>query len=214
MSAFEKLIEEFRHFPGTGPRQARRFVYYLLNQDVATRARMAELIAELSGEMRQCAFCMRFFKNGTALRSSRRSTSANELCHICTNPNTNKTLLLVVERDTDADTIDKAGVYGGRFFVLGGTIPILDDEPAKRIRAKALISAVQTATADGLKEVVLAMSVNPEGENTEQYVRKILEPQAKKLGFSISVLGRGLSTGTELEYSDANTLAHALKNRA
>ena len=118
-----------------------------------------------------------------------------------------------MEKDTDADTIEKTGVYSGRFFVLGGSIPILDEEPAKRIRAKTLISAVQRAAKEGLKEVILAMSVNPEGENTEQYVRKILEPQAKTASFKITILGRGLSTGTELEYSDADTLSHALKNR-
>ncbi|MEK7134651.1 MAG: toprim domain-containing protein [Patescibacteria group bacterium] len=202
MNTFEKLIEEFRAFPGIGPRQARRFVYHLLNQDSAARARIANLVVELSAEMKQCAFCMRFFKNG-----------AGELCHICTNQNTDKALLLVVEKDTDADTIEKTGVYSGRFFVLGGSIPILDEEPAKRIRAKTLISAVQRAAKEGLKEVILAMSVNPEGENTEQYVRKILEPQAKTASFKITILGRGLSTGTELEYSDADTLSHALKNR-
>lgn len=203
MDTFEKLIEEFRRFPGIGPRQARRFVYYLLNQDAGARSRIAACIAGLSSEIKQCLFCMRFFKNGSV-----------DLCKVCAHTGTDKSLLLVVEKDTDADNIEKTGAYRGRFFVLGGSIPVLDEEPAKKIRARKLISRVESAAAEGLGEVILAMSVNPEGENTRQYVEKILEPIAKKLRIKITTLGRGLSTGTELEYSDADTLAHALKNRA
>ena len=108
MSAFEKLIEEFRHFPGIGPRQARRFVYHLLHQNVKDRVRLTEFISQLSREIKQCMFCMRFFKNGSG-----------ELCKTCANPETDTVTLLVVEKDTDADTIEKMSVYRGRFFVLG-----------------------------------------------------------------------------------------------
>lgn len=202
MSAFEKLIEEFRQFPGIGPRQARRFVYHLLNQGTDTRARLIELITELSRQIKQCTFCLRFFKNGSG-----------ELCRTCASPETDKTTLLVVERDTDCDNIEKTGAYHGRYFILGGSIPILDDEPNKRIRARELLSAVSAGIKDGLSEIILAMSVNPESENTRQYVEKILEPIAEKAHIKITTLGRGLSTGTELEYSDSDTLAHALKNR-
>ncbi len=202
MSAFEKLIEEFRRFPGIGPRQARRFVYHLLHQNTKDRVRLSELITELSREIKQCTFCLRFFKNGSG-----------ELCKTCASPETDKTTLLVVEKDTDLDSIEKMGIYHGRFFVLGGSIPVLDEKPAERIRARGLIACIESPAAADIKEIVLAMSVNAEGENTRQYVEKILEPIAKKRKIKITTLGRGLSTGTELEYSDSDTLSHALKNR-
>jgi len=203
MTSFEKLIEEFRAFPGIGARQARRFVYHLLNQDKGSRARLAALITELSDEMKQCSFCMRFFKNGSG-----------DLCKICENPATDKTQLLVVEKDTDADTIEKTGVFQGRFFVLGGNIPILEEEPAKRIRARSLVTLIGSTQAKDLTEIILAMSVNAEGDNTRQYVEKILEPITKRANIKITTMGRGLSTGTELEYSDTDTLQNALKNRS
>lgn len=203
MDIFEKLVEEFRTLPGIGPRQARRFVYHLLGQDKNTRDRLSHLISELSREVGQCAFCRRFFKKN----------GGGELCRVCANPETDKTTLLVVERDTDCDNIEKTGAYRGRYFILGGSIPILDNEPNKRIRARELLSAISSGITDGLSEIILAMSVNPESENTRHYVEKILEPIAQKANISITTLGRGLSTGTELEYSDSDTLAHALKNR-
>jgi len=202
MGVFEKLVEEFRQFPGIGPRQARRFVYHLLYQNKESRSRLAGLVEELSSETKQCPFCMRFFKNGTSA-----------MCAVCTNPNTDKTKLLIVERDTDADTIEKSGAYNGRFFVLGGSVPIFSKDPGKQIRAREMVESVKNAVSEGLSEIILAMSVNEEGENTRQYVEKTLEPIAKKSTIKITALGRGLSSGAELEYSDAETLSHALKNR-
>ena len=89
----------------------------------------------------------------------------------------------------------------------------MDEKPAERIRARGLIACVESPMASDIKEIILAMSVNAEGENTSQYVRKILEPITKKRGIKVTTLGRGLSTGAELEYSDAETLQNALKKR-
>ena len=107
--------------------------------------------------------------------------------------------------------------------MLGGTLPFLDTNPNESIRAKTIFDEVENGLtprntqaggkAKILKEVILALSANPEGEHTALYVKKILEPLAEKYQFKISVLGRGLSTGTELEYSDSDTLKNAFKNR-
>ena len=93
---------------------------------------------------------------------------------------------------------------------MGGLLPILEPNPEQKIRLKEL---GQKITAHPLTEVILALSVNPEGDNTVEYLKRFLAEPAAKQGFKISVLGRGLSTGTELEYSDADTLKNALKNR-
>ena len=203
MNSIEKLTELFRKFPGIGLRQARRFVYFLLTQDSESLQELSRLIANLKKEISQCEFCYRHFTGGEKQR----------LCDICADPNTDISILMVVEKDVDLENVKKTNVYHGRFFVLGGSLPILVAEPAKKIRAKELIDAVSRGVKTGLKEVIVALSVNPEGENATQYVKKILEPFTQKAGLKVTTLGRGFSTGTEVEYSDTDTLESALKNR-
>jgi recombination protein RecR len=98
------------------------------------------------------------------------------------------------------------------YFVLGGTIPILDKEPEKKIRLKELVSLVKKMSKEDLKEVILALNANSEGENTGDFIVSHLSPISNGT-FKVTVLGRGLSTGTELEYADSDTLKNALKHR-
>jgi len=201
MNSIDKLTEQFKKFPGIGGRQAKRFVYFLLTQNENGVAELSKLISELKKDISQCSSCFRFFK----------FTNESANCDVCSDPNIDKKILMIVEKDIDFENIKKTGEYGGKFFILGGTIPILEREPTKRIRAKQLIEVV--GENKELEEIILALSVNPEGENTLQYVKKILEPLAQKYDIKVTTLGRGLSTGTELEYSDSDTLQNALKNR-
>jgi recombination protein RecR len=120
---------------------------------------------------------------------------------------------MIVSRDIDLDNIEKGHVFSGKYFVLGGLIPILDKFPEKRIRLKELLAIVEKHATKGLKEIILGLDANSEGEYTSDYVKKELSPIAEKYGIKISELGRGLSTGTELEYSDPETIKNALKNR-
>ena len=188
-----------------GRRQARRFVYHLLSKDQKYLSGFSDLIAEIKKDISECSSCHRFFASKTA---------PEKLCDICKDTTTDTETIMVVEKDFDLENVRKSGAYSGRYFVLGGTLPFLDKNPNESIRAKALFDEVEKGgKAKILKEVVLALSANPEGEHTALYVKKILEPLAEKYQFKISVLGRGLSTGTELEYSDSDTLKNAFKNR-
>lgn len=204
MNSIEKLAEIFRQFPGTGPRQAKRFVHFLLAQNADFLNDLAEQIAELKGGIAQCAQCQRFYS----------AIDERKACGMCSDTNRDNTLLMIVEKDVDCDNVRRTGAYNGLFFILGGTLPILEKDPARKIRVRELIARIENGAIGGLKEVILALSVNPEGENTAQYARKTIEPLMEKCGIKLSTLGRGLSTGTELEYSDADTLKNALKNRA
>jgi len=204
MDPIEKLTELFKKLPGVGPRQARRFVYALLSNTSSVRTELAHAITELDNHVVQCALCARFFK---------KTNESETKCSVCANAHTDTHTLLLVEKDVDFEAIYKSGSYLGRFFVLGGSIPILADDPTQHIRAKKLLSVVESQLSEGLNEVIIALSVNPEGDNTAQYVQKILEPLSQTHGFQITVLGRGLSTGTELEYTDSDTFASALQNR-
>jgi recombination protein RecR len=96
--------------------------------------------------------------------------------------------------------------------VLGGTVPLLDSQDTKGLRGGALKHLVSTK-GSGLKEIILAFSVNPDGENTGRYIEILLKDLITEHSFKISYLGRGLSTGSELEYADSETIKNAFKNR-
>ncbi len=205
MTPTDKLTEYFTKFPGIGPRQAKRFVYFILRKDNRFIEELSSLILNAKKSTMQCSSCYRLFSSEMNTQSS--------ICDLCQNLNTDENIIMIVEKDVDLENVIKTGVFGGFFFVLGGSIPILDKSPSNKIRAKELFERVKNGAKNGLKEVILAMSVNPEGENTILYIHKVLEPLVEKYSLKISTLGRGLSTGTELEYSDSDTLQNALKNR-
>ncbi|MDD4988946.1 MAG: toprim domain-containing protein [Candidatus Pacebacteria bacterium] len=201
-NVIDKLTEYFRKFPGIGPRQAKRFVYSLLTSSDTYRKELSALILELKNDIAVCQSCFRFFAvNG----------SGRNLCPICADPNRDNSTLLIVMRDVDLENLEKSHVYHGKYFVLGGGVPILAESPEKNVRTKELLEIIKKMTA--LKEIVMAMSLTAEGENTEEYLRKILAGAQSERKIKLSTLGRGLSTGTELEYSDTETLKSAFQNR-
>jgi recombination protein RecR len=209
MDSTQKLIEMFKEFPGIGPRQAKRFVYFLMTRQNGYALELAKLISEIKSHVSVCESCFRFFtKNG----------SKSDKCPVCRDEHRDKTSLMIVSHDVDFENVEKTKFFNGYYFVLGGTVPILEKNPEKRIRQKELLESVEKRMNDGLKEIIIALNYNPEGENTLTYLKQILRPfadlpaQAGK-NIKISTLGRGLSTGTELEYSDSDTIKNALKNR-
>ena len=193
----EDLSSAFARFPGIGPRQAKRFVYYLLSTTSAERTRLADLITKLGSTIRQCTMCMRFSP-----------TNSDTLCNYCADSGRDDTLLMVLEKDQDLTAVERAQAYKGRYFVLGGIIAL---SGKGAIRERDLIRAVEVRTKKGLEEIVLALSATSEGEHTADRVRELLRPLQGSL--RITELGRGLATGSELEYSDAQTLSSALQNR-
>lgn len=204
MNSIEKLIQIFTHFPGIGPRQARRFVYYLLTRQNGSIEELVKNLQSLKDEVVICADCRRFFEKKHAKAT---------LCNICADTTRDESSLLIVPRDIDLESVEKNRVWTGTYFVLGGSVPILEKEPEKKVRAQELLTFVERKVKSGLKEIVLAMNWNPEGENTGSYIERLLHPLSEKHKIKISHLGKGLSMGTELEYADPDTLKNALKNR-
>jgi recombination protein RecR len=123
-------------------------------------------------------------------------------------------LLLVVARDRDITVIEKSGSYDGYYFVLGGTIPILEKNPDDTVRVPALVKRVQGSPS--LKEIIVAMNQTTEGENTADHLLRTLKglPAVENQTVHVSTLGRGIASGQEIEYSDGATLRSALKGRA
>lgn len=193
---FDKLIEYFLKFPGVGPRQAKRFVYFLAGENKEYVDYLAKLIAETKNGTRQCLNCFRHFesKNGGV-----------DLCAICSSLNRDFSQIMVVEKDVDFENIERTGAFSGKYFILGGVVS-LSGNNSSEVRLKELFEKVKKESPE---EVILATSATAEGENTNRYIERILEP----LKIKITRLGRGLSTGAELEYSDSETISNALKNR-
>jgi len=202
MSSIEELVEYFAKLPSIGPRQARRFVYFLLRQDKHFLETFSDRIRALGERVATCSSCCRFF-------AKRRSEKE---CPICASPR-NEKQLMVVEKDVDLDNIERLGGYDGYYFVLDGTVP-LSNSIEHTLRTNELLDIVKKRVKEGLSEIILAMSASPDGEHTAAEIRALLEPLAKKHNLAITALGRGLSTGLELEYSDAETIKNALHNRA
>jgi recombination protein RecR len=211
MNSIEKLVQIFSQFPGIGPRQARRFVYYLLTRNNGALEELSLNIKDLKNDITVCQDCRRFFES---------KNNNTTLCNICADQTRDHSLLMLVQRDMDLESVERNGGFNGIYFVLGGSVGILEKEPEKRIRIgelKKFLDKKINPTSQGftgLKEIILGVNWNPEGENTGDYVRKTIEPLTSKNKIKISHLGKGLSMGSELEYTDPETMKNALKNRA
>lgn len=208
MSPIDRLTEYFREFPGIGPRQARRFAYHLLTRNTSTLEDISRLIIDIKKNVRVCTSCFRFF---STQNSSMTNATSSDLCPICSDPGRDHTQLMIVSRDADFESIEKSRAYQGLYFILGGTVPILEKAPETRIRSRELASRITTDTS--IAEIIISQSATSEGEHTADYIRSLIKNTIANRPLAISVLGRGLSTGSELEYADADTIKNALTNR-
>ncbi len=197
MNSIDRLAEIFQSFPGIGKRQARRFVYFLLHKN---RNFIDELIREINqvkNEINQCTECYRFYPKDSF-----------QICPICRN-NSRASQLMVVEKDADLENIHATNIYSGKYFVLGGHIA---NHERKRsyARVEELIAYIGRHENE-LDEIIFGLSMSPEAEHTRLRLLSMLTERYPDLTFS--TLGRGLSSGTELEYSDSETLKYAIQSR-
>ena len=191
----DRLIESFLKFPGIGPRQAKRFVYFLAGESKEYVDNLAKLISEVKSGMKQCGSCFRYFESKTLKPIYARFAPVPA----------DSSLIMLVEKDVDLENIERTDNFRGKYFVLGGLLSLAGNGTPE-VRLKQLFEKVQKEKP---AEIILTTSATIEGENTNLYIERILEP----LKVKISRLGRGLSTGAELEYSDSETIENALKNR-
>lgn len=196
MDRVDELARAFERFPGIGPRQARRFVYFLLSTNQAERGRLAELVNSIASSVKQCAECRRFW------------SGSGDLCQYCADTSRNDTQLMLVERDQDLIAMERSGSYRGRYFVLGGVLTL---SGKGAIRERELVERVERRSKAGLEEIILALSATSEGEHTSDHIRALLQPLRGHI--RLFELGRGLATGSELEYADKETLSAAFTNR-
>lgn len=198
-----ELIDLFMDFPGIGPRQARRFVEHLIRLPPNRVQKLNQAIEDLGRQVRHCELCQRWF------------VGDKNLCRLCLDESRESASLLVVEKDVDLENIERSGSFRGRYFVLNVPSAILKSGVWSNEQSLNRLFKTIDHWADGrgLREVVLAISATQDGQYLSAILREVLLPQVEKHHLTLSALGRGLATGAELEYSDAETIKHAFKNR-
>jgi len=190
----QNLIDEFAKLPSVGPRQAARFVFHLLNQPKEEIEKFAKKLFVLK-KIKYCSFC-------------NRAMEIDHLCSICKDKNRDRTTICIIEKDTDIESIEKTKRYNGLYYVIG-----TEDENKQLARLKDLISRIKKSNKE-LKEIIIATDATTEGETIALYAsRQLGELKKSYPQLKITRLGRGLSTGSELEYMDEDTLANALLGR-
>lgn len=202
----QTLADHFLKFPGVGPKQAARFVFFLLREDRALAKSIAEAISHLHDEVHVCSQCYKTFDtNG----------NGKNLCELCRDAKRTQTKIMIVEKEVDLENIEHTRKYSGLYHVLGGHVSPLDSQAPTRLHLRELFERIQTHAKTGSAvEVILATNPTAEGDATALYIERIMTPlKGPYPNLTLSRLGRGLTTGSELEYSDDITIANALENR-
>ena len=204
--SIQKLINIFSKFPTVGPRTAARFVFYLMKLSKEETDEISQSISTIREKIKLCSFCFKPFEPARNASHSDAGGGEGELCEICKNPVRDKTLLCVIEKETDLIPIEKTQKYHGRYFILGGTVSMLRKEDMEKLRTEELAERIRDSA---IEEIIIAVNPTTEGEATALYLERVLKPLNKKT----TRLGRGLPAGGELEYADEETLGSALEGR-
>ena len=192
MNHLDALIEALRKLPGVGVKSAQRMAFHLLQHDRAAAQQLARALEEAVKSVRHCSRCHTF--------------TDDELCAICRDESRDARQLCVVETPADQAALERTGSYHGYYYVLMGRISPLDGIGASSLGAPGLLAR---AAQGGVEEVILATSFTAEGEATAH----VLAESLKARGLRVTRLARGVPAGSELEYVDLSTLAHALVDR-
>lgn len=187
-----RLIEEFSRLPGIGPKTASRLTFFLLRADEAQSLALAEAIRNVKAQVTLCTRCF--------------NITIGDLCPICLDRSRDPARICVVEEPLDVLAIERSGVYRGLYHVLHGHLAPLDGIYRENLKIDALLDRVRS---EPVEEVILATNPNTEGEATAFLIHRDLVP----LGVRITRLARGLPTGGDLEWADADTLGAALEGR-
>lgn len=195
----QKLIQHFQKLPGIGPRQATKFAMRLTKMSDSEISSMAADMANLKASIGECKECFLLF--------DRPKTNHTSLCQFCRDDNRDKNKICLVVNDHDALAIEKTKTYDGVYHVLGGQISLLSKKENLDLNLLALKNRL--AKKDKTAELILALNATADGQATAMYLEKFLADISVK----ITRLAQGLSTGSEIEYADDQTLINALKHR-
>jgi len=190
--ALQELLDALRRLPGVGARSAQRMAFHLLQHDREGARRIAAALLAADSQVRHCERCHTF--------------TEGSLCPICLDARRDARLLAVVETPADQAALERTGSFRGLYFVLMGRLSPLDGVGVRDIGIAPLL---ERASDPAIEEVIVATSFTAEGEATAQLISQVLSAR----GVKVTRLARGVPAGSELEYVDLSTIAHALSDR-
>ncbi len=188
----QDLIECYKKLPGVGYRTAERLAYATLNLSKEDKDAFIEAFEEAETRVKKCPNCGTYY---------------DEECPICSDPNRDKTTLLVVKDSKDILSIEKTNGYKGGYFTLKGTLSPLKNKNPEDIGIPELKKRVEE---DKVKEIILALPTDLEGETTALYIASLYKKNPER---HVSKLANGIPRGTNLEYLDNLTITSSIKGR-
>ncbi|HLT49582.1 MAG TPA: recombination mediator RecR [Aequorivita sp.] len=188
----ENAVNEMSQLPGIGKRTALRLVLHLLKQPKEQSQKLAATLVKMRDEINFCANC--------------HNISDSKLCEICANPRRDGQLVCVVEDIRDVMAIENTSQYRGHYHVLGGKISPMDGIGPGDLTITSLVEKVKTGN---VRELIFALSSTMEGDTTNFYIYKQIEPY----NITTTTIARGISVGDELEYADEVTLGRSILHR-
>ncbi len=189
--ALESLIGELSKLPGIGRKTAQRLALHILKSGNEDADRLASAIVDVKRRIRYCSICL--------------NITENDPCSICADQSRDHTSICVVEDPSDVMALEKTNEFQGVYHVLGGALNPLEGVTPEQLRVRELLNRL----GGGVKEVILAMNPDVEGEATTIYLGNLLRP----LGIRVTRIARGVPVGGDLEFADEATLVRALEGR-
>ncbi|MGE5681599.1 MAG: recombination mediator RecR [Bacillota bacterium] len=185
-------IDELSKLPTIGKKTAQRLAMYMLKSDIKEIESLVRAISDLKTKLRFCKICY--------------NLSVDEVCDICKSQKRDHSLICVVEDVNDVIAIEKTNEYNGLYHILGGVLSPLSGTGADALKIRELIQRLETGQ---IKEVILALNPDTEGETTSLYIAKLIKP----LGIRVSRIARGIPVGGDLEFTDEATIGRAVLGR-
>ncbi|MCB9250289.1 MAG: recombination protein RecR [Ignavibacteriales bacterium] len=186
------LIEELNKLPSIGRKSAQRLALHLVKKEKKELEDLIQALTDLKDNIKFCSICF--------------NISSEDICMVCKNPKRDKGLICIVEEASDVIAIENTNEFNGQYHVLGGVLSPLSGIGVEELKIKELIVRLKT---EDIREIILALNPDTEGETTSLYLAKLLKP----LGIKVTRLARGLPIGGDLEFTDEATIGRAVLNR-
>lgn len=190
-----QAVEALASLPGVGKRSALRYALHLISQPHDDVFRLSDTIQKLATDIHYCRIC--------------HCLSDDELCPICASSKRRQDIVCVVENVQDVMAIENTQQYRGLYHVLGGVISPIDGIGIRDLNIESLLQRVRLGQPAPVNEVILALPTTMEGDTTNFYLNKQLQP----LGVTVTTIARGVAIGDNLEYADEITLGRSILNR-
>lgn len=191
----QEAVDQLSTLPGVGKRSALRYALHLLGQDENNVRDFSEALVRLKTGLFHCRHC--------------HNISDTDICPICSSQKRQRGIVCVVENVQDVMAVEHTQQYRGLYHVLGGVISPIDGVSPSDLQIASLVERVRTGVPDPVVEVILALPTTMEGDTTNYYINKLLQP----LGVKVTTLARGVAVGDSLEYADEITLGRSIAHR-